>query len=155
MLAVQSSSITPLTFYLIIIKSISLQRRLSRANINANHSSTSSEYKSNSTLPTIIPFDPRFGSLTAQSCVGAHHQVLAERQIQTTFNWSRANLLHFVLHWPQMAKNRDNLWPFAVDYAVYLHNHLPILDICVSPLVKLTSIIFHNYNHLIRSHTFG
>jgi hypothetical protein len=92
---------------------------------------------------------------THHSGVGAHHQVLAERQIQTTFNWSRANLLHFVLHWPQMAKNRDNLWPFAVDYAVYLHNHLPILDIRVSPLEKLTSTIFHNYNHLIRSHTFG
>jgi hypothetical protein len=30
--------------------------------------------------------------------VGAHHQVLAERQIQATFNWSRAYLLHFVLH---------------------------------------------------------
>jgi hypothetical protein len=92
---------------------------------------------------------------TQHSGVGAHHQVLAERQIQTTFNWSRANLLHFVLHWPQMAKNRNNLWPFAVDYAVYLHNHLPAIDIRVSPLEKLTNTIFPNYNHLIRAHTFG
>jgi hypothetical protein len=92
---------------------------------------------------------------TQHSGVGAHHQVLAERQIQTTFNWSRANLLHFVLHWPQMAKNRDNLWPFAVDYAVYLHNNLPIRDMRVSPLEKFTSTIFSNYNHLIRAHTFG
>jgi hypothetical protein len=54
-----------------------------------------------------------------------------------------------------MAKNRNNLWQFAVDYAVYLHNHLPLLDIRVSPLEKLTNNIFPNYNHLIRAHTFG
>jgi hypothetical protein len=39
---------------------------------------------------------------TKHSGNGAHHQILA-------FNWSRANLLYFVLHWPQMTKNRDNL----------------------------------------------
>jgi hypothetical protein len=71
---------------------------------------------------------------TRHSGVRAHHHILAERQIQTTFNWSRANLLHFVLHWPQMAKNRDNLWPFAVDYAVYMHNHLYQLWKCVCHL---------------------
>jgi hypothetical protein len=92
---------------------------------------------------------------TRHSGVGAHHQILAERQIQTTFNWSRANLLHFVLHWPQMAKNRDNLWPFAVDYAVYMHNHLPTLDMRVSPVERLTNTLFGNYNHLTRAHVFG
>jgi hypothetical protein len=92
---------------------------------------------------------------TRHSGVGAHHQILAERQIQTTFNWSRANLLHFVLHWPQMAKNRDNLWPFAVDYAVYMHNHLPSLDMRVSPLERLTNTILDNHNHLTRAHVFG
>ena len=40
---------------------------------------------------------------TSHSGVGAHHQVLAERIIQTIFNWSQADLLHWVLHWPQMA----------------------------------------------------
>ena len=92
---------------------------------------------------------------TKHSGVGAHHQVLAERNIQTIFNWSRANLLHFVLHWPQMAKNCENLWPFAVDYAVYMHNHLPIRDMRVSPIEKLSGTIFNNYNHLIRAHPFG
>jgi len=92
---------------------------------------------------------------TKHSGVGAHHQILAERQIQTTFNWSRANLLHFVLHWPQMAKNRDNLWPFAVDYAVYMHNNLPIRDMRVSPTERFTGTVFDNYNHLTRAHVFG
>jgi hypothetical protein len=92
---------------------------------------------------------------TSHSGVGAHHQVLAERQIQTTFNWSRANLLHFVLHWPQMAKSCENLWPYAVDYAVYMHNHLPIRDMRLSPVEKFTGTMFSNYNHLTRAHTFG
>jgi hypothetical protein len=92
---------------------------------------------------------------TKHSGVGAHHQILAERQIQTTFNWSRANLLHFVLHWPQMTKNRDNLWPFAINYAVYMHNHLPIQDKRLSPSELFTGTIFGNYNHLTRAHVFG
>jgi hypothetical protein len=92
---------------------------------------------------------------TKHSGVGAHHQILAERQIQTTFNWSRANLLHFVLHWPQMAKNRDNLWPYAIDYAVYIHNHLPIRDNRLSPNELFTGTVFNNYNHLTRAHVFG
>ena len=92
---------------------------------------------------------------TKHSGVGAHHQILAERQIQTTFNWSRANLLHFVLHWPQMAKNRDNLWPFAINYAVYMHNHLPLRDKRFSPTEIFTGTVFNNYNHLTRAHVFG
>jgi hypothetical protein len=92
---------------------------------------------------------------TKHSGVGAHHQILAERQIQTTFNWSRANLLRFVLHWPQMAKNRDNLWPFAINYAVYMHNHLPIQGKRLSPSELFTGTIFGNYNHLTRAHVFG
>jgi hypothetical protein len=92
---------------------------------------------------------------TKHSGVGAHHQILAQRQIQTTFNWSRANLLHFVLHWPQMAKNRDNLWPFAINYAVYMYNHLPIQDKRLSPSELFTGRVFNNYNRLIRAHVFG
>jgi hypothetical protein len=92
---------------------------------------------------------------TKHSGVGAHHQILAERQIQTIFNWSRADLLHFVLHWPQVARNRDDLWPFAVDYAVYMHNHLPTRDSRISPTELFTNTLFTNYNHLTRAHVFG
>jgi hypothetical protein len=112
-----------------------------------NHPFRSSAWVSDCTVQRQLP--------TKHSGVGAHHQVLAERQIQTTFNWSRANLLHFVLHWPQMAKNRDDLWPFAVDYAVYMHNHLPIRDMRFSPVEMFTGTTFDNYNHLTRAHVFG
>ena len=76
---------------------------------------------------------------TDHSGVGAHHQILAERMIQTIFNWSRADLIHFVLHWPRMANSRDNLWPFAIDYAVYMYNHLPINNMHISLVEKLTT----------------
>jgi hypothetical protein len=54
-----------------------------------------------------------------------------------------------------MAKNCENLWPYAVDYAVYMHNHLPIRDMRMSPVEKLTGTVFDNYNHLTRAHVFG
>jgi hypothetical protein len=38
------------------------------------------------------------------SGVGAHHQNPVERASQTIFNWTRAMLLHYMLHWPQQAR---------------------------------------------------
>ena len=54
-----------------------------------------------------------------------------------------------------MATNREYLWPFAVDYAVYMHNHLPISNIRISPIEHFTSTVFPNYSNLTRAHTFG
>ena len=54
-----------------------------------------------------------------------------------------------------MAANRENLWPFAINYTAYMHNHLPISNIYISPTEHFTSTIFPNYNHLTRAHTFG
>ena len=54
-----------------------------------------------------------------------------------------------------MATNRENIWPFAIDYAVYMHNHLPISNMRISPTEHFTSTVFPNYNHLTRAHTFG
>ena len=87
------------------------------------------------------------------SGVGAHHQNYMERHIQIIFNWSRASMLHFVLHWPQLAD--EDLWPFAVDYSVYLWNNLPARHISISPKEILTDSLFANHNHLQRSHVFG
>lgn len=87
------------------------------------------------------------------SGVGAHHQNYMERHIQTIFNWARASMLHFVLHWPQLAN--EDLWPFAVDYSVYLWNYLPARHTSLSPKVILTDNLSANHNHLQRSHVFG
>ena len=78
------------------------------------------------------------------SGVGAHHQNYMERHIQTIFNWARASLLHFVLHWPQQAQ--ENLWPFAIDYSVYLWNSMPTRDGLLSPTELLDGTTFPNYH---------
>eukprot|EP00977_Amphora_coffeiformis_P018266 scaffold6350_cov75-Amphora_coffeaeformis.AAC.2 len=36
---------------------------------------------------------------------------------------ARAMLLHLRLHWPD--EFSPDLWPFALDYAVYIYNYVP------------------------------
>ena len=92
---------------------------------------------------------------TRYSGVGAHHQNLAERYIQTIFDHARAMMIHFVLNWPQMARNQEHLWPFAVDYAVFMHNHLPSKHINnFAPIELFQCGCFSNYDHLTQAHTF-
>jgi hypothetical protein len=91
---------------------------------------------------------------TTFSGVGAQHQNYVERHQQTIFNWSRAMLLHFVLHWPQQAN--ENLWPFFVDHAVYLWNNLPSQNNSqIAPKELFTNVAFDDYRHLQRSHVIG
>ena len=87
------------------------------------------------------------------SGVGAHHQNLAKRYIQSIFNMSWAMMLHLALHWPQVANS--NLWPFAVNHAVYLWNNTPKHETFISPVEHFTSKTFANYAHLQRLHVFG
>ena len=58
------------------------------------------------------------------SGVGAHHQNgIAERAIQSILSKAQTILMHAAIRWPSMVET--NLWPMAVDYAVYHHNHMP------------------------------
>jgi hypothetical protein len=62
---------------------------------------------------------------------------------------SRVMLIHFALHWPQASST--DLWPFAVDQAIYIWNHLPDSDTKLSPIELITQtsftviIIFRTY----------
>ena len=93
------------------------------------------------------------GQKQSLSGVGAHHQNRVERASQTIFNWSRAMLLHYILHWPQEA--RLELWPYAVDYAVWLWNHIPDASTRLSPIEVFTSTTFPDFKHLQRTRVFG
>lgn len=74
----------------------------------------------------------RLGQTIQFSGVGAHHQNgIAERAIRTITNSARSMLLHAMIHWPGQVDL--NLWPFAVEYAVYLWNHIPRMDSNLSP----------------------
>ena len=67
------------------------------------------------------------------SGVGAHHQhVAAERDIRTVSENARAMMLHAAIHWPN-GMSLD-LWPFAVEYAVYIWNRMPNQDSGVAPI---------------------
>jgi hypothetical protein len=64
---------------------------------------------------------------------GAHHQNgIAERVIQTISESARAIILHAEIHWPKAVS--IDLWPFAMDYAVYLWNRVPRKDNGIAPL---------------------
>ena len=87
------------------------------------------------------------------SGVGSQHQNRVERSVQTIFNWARALLLHFTLHWPAQAQL--NLWPFALDYAVWLWNNIPDLQKRLSPLELFASSVHQDYKLVQRARVFG
>jgi hypothetical protein len=65
--------------------------------------------------------------------VGAHPQNgVAKRAIRTVTEMARAMLLHTVLHWPN--ETDLSLWPFAMDQAIFVWNHLPNKTSCISPM---------------------
>jgi Integrase core domain. len=87
------------------------------------------------------------------SASNAHHQNgVAERYIGTITRLARAMLLHSALLWPQ--EHSLDLWPMAMDYAVWIWNNLP-MDDGLSPEEKFSGQKFPNYDHLRRAHVFG
>jgi hypothetical protein len=67
------------------------------------------------------------------SGTGAHHQNgVAERSIRTSTERARTLMVHAAIHWPEQVD--ANLWPFALDYAVYQYNHTPNRSSGFSPI---------------------
>ncbi|CAJ1961247.1 unnamed protein product [Cylindrotheca closterium] len=88
------------------------------------------------------------------SAVGAKHQNgVAERAIQTITTWARAMLLHQMLHWPDEADHK--LWPFAMDHAVYLWNHLPREDTKQAPIELMGGAKIDHHQWFKRLHVWG
>ena len=73
-----------------------------------------------------------FGQVNSFAGVGAHHHNgIAERSIQTIMSCARTMMMHQSMHWPEVAS--QNLWPLAVDHAVFLFNHMPNSATGLSP----------------------
>jgi hypothetical protein len=88
------------------------------------------------------------------SGTGAHHQNgIAERAIGTVTRWARTMLLHAVIHWPDRADL--TLWPFAMEYAVFVWNNLPQKHSLMAPIELYSSSKFPSYEHLNRTHVWG
>ena len=88
------------------------------------------------------------------SGVGAHHQNgVAERAIQTVSSWARTMLLHATIHWPEA--EHLHLWPFALQQAAYLWNHLPNRTTGIAPIEIFSGVSLSTFEHLTRSHVWG
>lgn len=56
----------------------------------------------------------------------AHHQnAYAERAIQTMSYWACTMMVHASLHWPSDGADEIRLWPFVMQHAAWVYNHLP------------------------------
>ncbi|KAL7487907.1 hypothetical protein ACHAW6_013533, partial [Cyclotella cf. meneghiniana] len=87
------------------------------------------------------------------SGVGAHHQNgVAEGAIRTISNMARANLIHASLRWPE--RSLLDLWPFAMSYAIWVHNRLPPHGYGLSPM-ELWSRVKSTHSDIARAHVFG
>ena len=75
----------------------------------------------------------------SHSGVGAHHQNgVSKRAIQTVTYWARALMMHQLLHWPDQFD--ASLWPFALEHAVHIWNHMPRSEHGFSPLELFTGM---------------
>jgi len=73
------------------------------------------------------------------SSVRVHHQNgSAECTIKTIQDMSHAMMIHLLVHWPD--EYHVDLWPFAMDYAVWLYNHTPQCDSGLAPMEFFCSI---------------
>lgn len=81
------------------------------------------------------------------SAVGAHHQNgVAENAIPTICNTAHANMMHAMIRWPE--RNMLDLWPFAMSYAIRVHNRF----LSTRNLVQAKD---RAYSELPRRHVFG
>ena len=84
--------------------------------------------------------------------VNAHHKNgVAERSIRTVSDKGRVLLLHASMHWRDGIDSK--LWPMAVTYAAYLHNHLPNSQ-GIAPIDIFTGVQSPRH-HLKHFHTWG
>ena len=78
-----------------------------------------------------------FHQTSTYSGVGAHHSNgKAENTIKRITATARTMMIHSAIHWPDVADS--TLWPLAVEYAVYLHNHVPQLSSDLAPIDTFT-----------------
>ena len=60
-----------------------------------------------------------------------HHNGVVERSIRIIMEIAHSMMLCTAIHWPDQAD--PTLWPMAVQYAVYLYNHIPNPSTGLSP----------------------
>ena len=89
------------------------------------------------------------------SGVGAHHQNgIAESGVGKVVRHARVQMIHAAIHYPETAESIPELWPFAIDHAVFLWNALPDKSTGLSPL-ELFADATMDHSHLRQAHVWG
>jgi Reverse transcriptase (RNA-dependent DNA polymerase) len=83
---------------------------------------------------------------------GHHHNGVAENAIKNVIRSARTLMIHAALRWPTMTERE--LWPLAVDHAVWLHNNTPKPDTRFSP-EELWCKSKSQHSDLQRMHVWG
>ena len=87
------------------------------------------------------------------SGVGAHHQNgVAENAIKNITRKAQIYMFHAALQWP--SRFDKHLWPLAMNYAVYMHNHMPKKSDGFSP-IELWTGSKSTHSELTRTHVWG
>lgn len=87
------------------------------------------------------------------SGVRGHHQNgIVERAIRTITESARAMLLHAAIHWP--SETSLDMWPMAMEYAVWIWNQMPREDSGYSP-EELFSGVMTDLTELRRAQVWG
>ena len=85
----------------------------------------------------------------------AHQNGIAERAIKTMVNMARTMLIHADLHSPGGTISMD-LWPMAMDHAVWLYNRIPRQENGIAPIEIWSRTTIHPYDSIFRNcHTWG
>ena len=71
----------------------------------------------------------------------------------TVTQWSCALMVHSVLHWPEAANLE--LWPYAIEHAVYLWNNLPKSGHWMSPIELFSKTKMPDNTQLNQAHVLG
>ena len=88
------------------------------------------------------------------SAANAHHQNgCVERNLQTVSSWARAMMLHSFAHWPSVAD--PALWPFAMEHAAFLWNHMPNPGSGLAPIELFTGSRLPHHDSLQKSRVWG
>lgn len=83
---------------------------------------------------------------------GHHHNGVAENAIKNVIRSARTLMIHAALRWPSMTERE--LWPLAVDHAVWMHNNTPKADTRFSP-EELWCKSKSQHSDLQRMHVWG
>ena len=91
--------------------------------------------------------------ITYSGASAQHQNGIAERNIGTVVNLARTCMMHLAIHWPNAYS--EDLWPFAMDHAANIWNHLPKEETGISPMEMFTNAVDPNHNVIRNARVFG